>query len=69
MKTNETLLEQHECINSYEDVISLMKQAQTEILKEVVKRYRMQSHPIYEGQGNFKTIDDIVLELIKEIEL
>lgn len=72
MKSNLKILEESGTLELKwpldDDFVSLMKKAQTEILKEAMRRYKLQGHPIYAGQGNFKTIDTIVLELIKEIE-
>lgn len=53
---------------AYKRILFAMKQAQVEAIKEFMRRRHDNSALFWLGNNKSKSIDDIALELIKEIE-
>lgn len=71
MKSNEEILFG---ITNREDVsiqecLDAMKESQVEAIKELLRRkWQMMKDVAHKGEHKLKSVDDIALELIKEIE-
>lgn len=76
MRSNLDIIYDYERVNvdhkdyllTFKDCERAMKEAQVAILHEVVKRKWDNQRETLNSGGSFKSIDDIALELIKEIE-
>lgn len=55
---------------AYKRILFAMKEAQVEAIKEMVKKYTdyFSDMVVYYSEAQLKIVDDIALELIKEIE-
>jgi hypothetical protein len=70
MRTNQQLLKEYECINSDEDVLFLMKQAQITILEEALAVGYKNNIAMLTGEIQEEpSMEAIILKLIKELEL
>ncbi len=77
MRTTSDIIYDYERVNvdhkdyllTFRDCERAMKEAQVEALKEIVKRKNSEFYQIVlSGTARVRSIDDIALELIKEIE-